>query len=67
MPLQLQTIPDQRWPEAPEVKSFCIYEEGAMGLTEVTQPKMSYANKALRSCPLAQYAVRLLYNIDDCR
>lgn len=39
MPIHLNVIPHQRWPEAPEDHSFCIYGEGAMGVTEKIRRK----------------------------
>ena len=34
MPIYLNVVPHQRWPEAPEENSFLLFGEGAMGVTE---------------------------------
>lgn len=39
MPIYLNVVPHERWPEAPESHSFLLYGEGAMGVTEKPKRK----------------------------
>lgn len=39
MPINLNVVPHERWPEAPEDHSFLVYGEGAMGVTEKPKRK----------------------------